>query len=505
MERLKKDPLHGIDSRRSWIVLGSVAWIMLMSTLSIRSAGVIFVGVMEHFRSSREEASWPVSLLNFAISMGALPLGFVCEYWSCQKLLLACTFLVSASSMLCYFAPDLAFISFFFGIVSGTGIAGIYVAVGSLCCQHFSRWTATASSITWASQSLNVFFGPPVANYFQTEYGTPEMFLFLGALTLHGLPAALISKSPPWQTRRSASEATLTKAKLSKQTLDVGTAEAAKKTVVPVEDNHEPPLSLDGVIPEGQMAPPQSHNQQVTAMSCDHQLYCKILMSQDNTPQSSGKQVTPKTSSIQWHESTQPRSMLKAFASPMFYLDSLSLAIQVFTMTTFFQVYVDLAQDRGIEASQAVFLMYVYSVGDFVIRIIGGIVIDRGYITLEVVILFSFLGCVIACEGVAWSVSLVHLLLSSFVYGASSAIMLSLAPSVIIRDFEGQPVPVVLGGMMFVTGFVLLTRPVFVGYFRDNLGKYDGLMHAMAIPSAIFAVVWCWKLISRRRRIAITA
>ncbi|EEC01998.1 monocarboxylate transporter, putative [Ixodes scapularis] len=189
----------------------------------------------------------------------------------------------------------------------------------------------------------------------------------------------------------------------------------------------------------------------------------------------------------------------------MFYLDSLSLGVQVYAMTTFFQVYVDLAQDKGIEASQAIFLMHVYSISDFVVRVVSGVIIDRGYVELETVIMLSFLGCVLACEGVAWSTSLAHLLLSSFVYGASAAIVLSLAPSLIISDFKSQPVPVVLGGMMFFSGLLLLTRPVLVGYFRDNLGKYDGLMHTMAVPNALFAVIWCWKMISRRRRITIAA
>ncbi|CAN7949080.1 unnamed protein product [Ixodes pacificus] len=504
MDRLKKDPHHGLDSRRSWVVLVFMAWIMLMSTLSVRAAGVIFVGILERFKTSREEASWPVSLLNFAISIGGLPLGFVCEYWSCQKLALVCTSLTGAGVVACYFAPDLAFISFFFGIVNGTCIAGIYVVVSALCCQHFDRWTATASSIVWASQSLNVFFGPAAANYFLAEFGTPEMFLLFGALTLHGLPAALVAKSPPWRTRKRAIEPTLLKAIPPKRTTHVGTAEATRRELPVVQEDCGPP---DTAVLQGSL----SDNQQITLASQIPQQDYKIPTFQDATSRSElpvphGKDAAPKSSSIQSYRiPTKLRTTLRIFVSPMFYLDSLSLGVQVYAMTTFFQVYVDLAQDKGIEANQAIFLMHVYCISDFVVRIVGGVIVDRGYVELETVIMLSFLGCVLACEAVAWSTSLAHLLLSSFVYGASAAIVLSLAPSLIISDFRGQPVPVVLGGMMFFSGLLLLTRPVLVGYFRDNLGKYDGLMHTIAVPNALFAIIWFWKMISRRRRITISA
>ncbi|XP_042142639.1 uncharacterized protein LOC8025101 [Ixodes scapularis] len=409
--------------------------------------------------------------------------------------------------MACYFAPDLAFISFFFGIVNGTCIAGIYVVVSALCCQHFERWTATASSIVWASQSLNVFFGPAAANYFLAEFGTPEMFLLFGALTLHGLPAALVTKSPPWQTRKRAIEPTLLEAILPKRTMDVSTAEATRRALPVVQTGRGPPLPPDAAVPQV----PLSHNQQITLVSQSQQQDYNIPTFQDATscselPVPHGKNAAPKSSSIQSYRiPTKLRTTVRVFVSPMFYLDSLSLGVQVYAMTTFFQVYVDLAQDKGIEASQAIFLMHVYSISDFVVRVVSGVIVDRGYVELETVIMLSFLGCVLACEAVAWSTSLAHLLLSSFVYGASAAIVLSLAPSLIISDFKGQPVPVVLGGMMFFSGLLLLTRPVLVGYFRDNLGKYDGLMHTMAVPNALFAVIWCWKMISRRRRITIAA
>lgn len=302
------------------------------------------------------------------------------------------------------------------------------------------------------------------------------MFLLLGALTLQGLPGALLAKSPPWQMKECALEAMPLKAKPSQQTMGVERAKITERELVRVDGKL--PLSPDAAILQGQAPPSYPHHQQVTLISYNHQLDSKTsAMSKDTTlyseqPPPHGQKAMPKPSSSQFRGMTaQLRSTLKVFTAPMFYLNSLSLATQVFTMTTFFQVYVDLAQDKGIEAHQAIYMMHAYSIADFVFRVVGGIVVDRRYVRLEMVVLMSFLGCIVACEAVAWSTSLVHLLLSSLVYGASAAIVLSLAPSIIINDFKGHPIPVVLGGMMFVTGLALLTRPVLVGKFASSLAR----------------------------------
>lgn len=35
----------------------------------VRSAGVMYVGIMNHFRATREEASWPLSVMGAMLSL----------------------------------------------------------------------------------------------------------------------------------------------------------------------------------------------------------------------------------------------------------------------------------------------------------------------------------------------------------------------------------------------------------------------------------------------------
>lgn len=51
-----------MDSPRSWAVAAACCWMNVFTLAMVRSAAVVFVGVLQTFNVSREEASWPVNL-----------------------------------------------------------------------------------------------------------------------------------------------------------------------------------------------------------------------------------------------------------------------------------------------------------------------------------------------------------------------------------------------------------------------------------------------------------
>ncbi|KAM7309995.1 uncharacterized protein ISCGN_006961 [Ixodes scapularis] len=201
MERHTKGPEHGLDSRWSWIVSGFCCWAMLTSTLSVRAGGVIFAQVVQSFDVTREEASMPLTAQFISYYLSAIFHGYLIEAYSCRAVFLACTLTASVSISLCYFAPSLAFITFFFGVLHGGSLTGIAMSTLTILCQHFKRWQATACSLTLSSTGVSVFFIPQLVSYWITMYGTLEAFLFLGAMTLNTLPAVIILRSPPWLSR----------------------------------------------------------------------------------------------------------------------------------------------------------------------------------------------------------------------------------------------------------------------------------------------------------------
>ncbi|KAM7310522.1 monocarboxylate transporter 9 [Ixodes scapularis] len=119
MYTFKKHAWHGQDSARSWAVLALAFWVEFISTMAIRSSGVFCVGILDYFHVTREVASVPVTLSMSARFLGAILLGPMCELWSCQRVLLVCTSVASFGIGICYFAPNVAFISCFLGVLHG--------------------------------------------------------------------------------------------------------------------------------------------------------------------------------------------------------------------------------------------------------------------------------------------------------------------------------------------------------------------------------------------------
>ncbi|CAN7988033.1 unnamed protein product [Ixodes pacificus] len=464
MYTFKKHAWHGQDSGRSWAVLALASWVEFISTMTIRSSGVFCLAIVDYFHVTREVASGPVTLSMSARFMGAILLGLMCELWSCQRVLLVCTSVASFGIGICYFAPNVAFISCFLGVLHGCALSGLSVGLQVLVCQHFKKWRTTACSLISAPQCLNVFFAPQLASFFLAQYGTPALFLLLGAMSLNAVPAVLAVGSPSLFTGKS------------KHAVD------RECQLVPEEQGL---YSSDNEDSGGRS---EAQAEEETLLTCRR-----------TTPTQSTSQPTIAPSSEEL-AGGRPfgrnnfkrllKDSLKAFTSLRFLVDVLSFVIHVYTMTTFFMVHVDLPQDRGIDPSNAIYLVHFYSISEMVMRMLGGFIVDRGYISLPLSMLLSFLGGSVACEGIAWSTSMVSFGISSLLLGLSEGMVIGMMAPLIIRDFKDQSLAIMLGGLRFVIGVVLLTRPPLVRYFRDQIGSYSGLAHVLAAANALGALVW---------------
>ncbi|KAG0417332.1 hypothetical protein HPB47_005692 [Ixodes persulcatus] len=424
MEAGKTRESPGPDSRWSWVVVGFLAWVMATSTLSSRAMGVFYIGIVEHFGVSREEASWPLSLHSTSFCMAGPVFGYLCELWPCQRVLQGCLILSGIGLTLCYFAPNTGFLAIFFGVVHGGALSGTFVVLLQLVCQYFKTWRTTACSITWSSQCLTAFVMSQTADYIRTAYGTPEMFLLIGALSFNAFPAAFVLKSPPWTARRTA-----------QKTNAADSIDARRKH-----------------LPE-----------------------CDALVLTDATVNNDDRSmprhfVLRTTHARSWLGlSSELKATLKVFFSVLYQIDAFSFSVQLLNVTVFFLVNVDLATDGGIDTSQAVYLAHVYSVGDFIVRLLSGLIVDRGYLSLATAMLLGFSGCAAGFEALVWSTSMASFVASSMLLGAGGGFMAPLCGPILTSDFVGRSLPVLFGGLMFMNGLVLIAIPSLVAGYSQAI------------------------------------
>uniref|UniRef100_A0A023G622 Putative monocarboxylate transporter ixodes scapularis monocarboxylate transporter n=1 Tax=Amblyomma triste TaxID=251400 RepID=A0A023G622_AMBTT len=168
-------------------------------------------------------------------------------------------------------------------------------------------------------------------------------------------------------------------------------------------------------------------------------------------------------------------------------------------MATFLIILADVAKDRGVPPSRAVFLMNAFGAGDLVFRPLSGVVIDSKVLSLETVMFLGFLLQAIGYELFVWMTSLPTMVVCSVLIGISNGARCSLQAPALVKDFGIEPLALLMGGSRFLCGALLITRPFLFGYCRDHLGSYDLLLHMVSAANIAFFVAWVLKHFAARR------
>ncbi|XP_040078143.2 monocarboxylate transporter 12 [Ixodes scapularis] len=463
MESLKRHPVFGLDSRWSWITALSCSLCLFMGNVGSRVFGIVYVGIIETFQVSREEATWPLTIFDVVTSFANLLFGFICRRSSSRAVLLGCSFLGPVAIALCYFAPNVAFITGFYGAVNGIAFSGLMVGLHVVIAQYFEKRRATAFSVFYTVAGLNTFFVPPIIEYSLAEFGLRGALLLLGAISLNAFPAAIILRSPPW-------------ADPTRQRHRFTPRPASKEAVQHADEN----------------------------VSLTNDNKANNVTSGDNgttKPSKKSPSTDAKTDRSSFHAA-------KNFLTLRFWVDSTSFGVVYLSLALFVMLVVDLAKDRGVSTADSVYLFHAFSVGDVVMRALNGWIVDAGLLSVNSIMGLGFFVQGIGFVLMVYGVALPALVVASFLLGASIGFRMSLGTIVLILDFGVEALPIMIGGLGVVTALNSWVRAPLVGYFRDKHGSYDGVMLIMAIVSLVYLLIWearffIKKIAQRRRKVQV--
>ncbi|CAN7987304.1 unnamed protein product [Ixodes hexagonus] len=474
---LTRHPTHGIDSSRSWVILAFCCLVLFMSQLSIRVAGILYYGIIETFSASRQEASWPITLLVCLFNLAGPLMGFLCRRYSCRAVLLTSSLSTGVTMSLCFLAPNVLFLSVVLGILHGACLCGTFVGVNVILAQHFEKRRTTAFSLLFTISNLSFLFFPYVAEFFRSDYGCHGTFLLLGGIMLNAFPGSLALRSPPWITEQPLhpgnsvaviveGAATVHQNGPHMTSCHIGSKEDRSR----MNDNQEPTgaTHLHDYAEQEPLKLPENEN-------------CKDL------------KLEPEKATIS--------VTLKNFAAPLFWIDALSFSACIFGMTTFLLLLVDLSTERGVRPIEAVYLFLPFAIADMIVRTFSGSAIDSGIISMDTAMLIGCITEAMSFQCIVWSESYTGLLIGSLLEGVSNGLRLALQAPVMVKDFGVEHLPLMIGGLTFVIGLVLLARPPLIGYYRDYHGTYDGLLHIITAVNVLLTVAWLARIVSERCRL----
>lgn len=478
---LRADPSFGLDSTWSWVTAAFLSWVLCTAMLGQQAIGVLFYGIVDTFGVTRQQASWPIVISGSLISLAGPAMGYLCRRFSCRSVLIISTITTGASASVCWYASSILFLTVVYGVIHGLAVSGAFVAVNVLASQHFERRRTTACSMIFTICGLGILFVPPLAEYFRETYGVRGTFLLLGGLILNAFPAVIIIKSPVWMQLPPTSS--------DKKDLEapIRTNAILTKPALPINGIENDIIAEETEPVLRNPCKPGTGTAYLFKFSPHHML---PLWMRSSPSKQANERVTSQLNTT---------SVARQFWTIEFAVNAISFSVVILGLTTFLLVSVDIATDRGVTPSRAVFLLNAFAASDIVLRPVSGIIIDAGILTLETVMLAGYFLQALALELFVWSTSFPMMLVSSALIGVSNGSRIFLQAPVLVRDFGIESLPLTMGGMAFCIGLVGLTRPILVGYYRDHRGSYDGLLHILAVVNGVLFVTWAVRLAVRKR------
>ncbi|XP_029823784.2 monocarboxylate transporter 1 [Ixodes scapularis] len=478
-----------MDSAKSWVVAAACCWINVFSNAVFRSTAVLFVNMVQSLGMTREEASWPISVMGISYCLSAPVAGNLAKHVAIWKLTVCASLVASVSLAACFFGNSMPFLVVFLGILHGTSL-GFLLLFNTVIGQHFSRYRAIASGIASSGYTIGGLIFPSLFQVLFDEYGTRGGLLLCGGIASHALGGALLYRLPPGANKHlpSTMNGTSTKNGGTRKTKadnfrrDISCAEEIEHSR---PDDYSGSEEMDDEdIQQNSRGSRYSLNKTIQALS-------------DNMPSEKSNIL------VSWFRRNE-RNIFKItlpsfFRLPMFYLIALSYAQIVFNMSTYLTVIVDFATDRDVSKWDAV-LLAIYGVADVASRFGSGWISDKKYIKRSAVMSVHFF---------LWSASYFMLasakhypfhVVSAITAGWSNGATSMLVPVLVMELVDVQQFSFCFGLVTLIIVLPFCLRPVMIGFFRDTLGDYQGMFILLGACLSLSSFVWMWVFVRERRQ-----
>ncbi|KAM7291224.1 uncharacterized protein ISCGN_027797 [Ixodes scapularis] len=526
-----------MDSSTSWIVAAGCCWGNTFAFGIFRSAAIIYTALLNSLNITREEASWPVTLMGIFLCVGGPVAGTLGRRHGIWKLTVPACLVGGLAVSVCFFANGIWFLVVFLGVIYGIAISFITLST-AVIRQHFTRYRAVACGISYAGLTIGGLIFPPLFQYLVDEYSTRGMLLIAGALMLNATAGALLQRlppdttpgPPPFENKDSAyipldenkeNEISLLECASEKGAqLGLNITKASHKRIVALKESSALMLPLKEKIYSDVSGIEECVKGAKLVMSSSEECLSTVKQHQHAKKEhqgdgylkytqvpysglkngarpftetenrskkvksllSEGSEIDDAYYETQKHKVRPKKTNIRFkvnFPSylklPKFYLLSFSNGISTFIMSTYLAVIVDFATDRNISKWNAVLLLTFYSMGDLAARMGSGWITDKGFIGKNFMMAVSLFVCAVSlCLMPFCHAFYLHAFLA-IVVGWCNGATLILVPVFYMDLVDADSFSECFGICIFVAGVMLLPRPLLVGYFRDDLGDYLGL------------------------------
>ncbi|XP_003738259.1 monocarboxylate transporter 12 [Galendromus occidentalis] len=191
-------PATGPDSRRSFMTAALLTLVLCMSSSGFRSAGFLYIGIMDTMKVSRGEASWPLSLIGAVTHLSGVISGPLCQMYSPRPLLLIGTLIASSGMMLSSIAQNVFQLTVTMGLVYGLGNGLVLTTTNIFITQHFVEYRAIAFGIVYGGSTLASVIFPTLLLWLSGFFAFNYVLLTLGGILLNMFVLSLLVYEPEY-------------------------------------------------------------------------------------------------------------------------------------------------------------------------------------------------------------------------------------------------------------------------------------------------------------------
>ncbi|KAK3611188.1 hypothetical protein CHS0354_009441 [Potamilus streckersoni] len=194
-----------------YVVVVSSFMIQVITFGTAQSIGVYNVEFLDYFENSAAAISL-VGSINVGIILGSGPIaGLLMNYLSHRQVALIGASISSIGLTCMPFTPNVEYMYFFYGFLTGLGFCLLYVPSHVLCGLYFQRHRSLATGIAISGQGVGGTVFPYIAYILIDTYGWKGSFFIMSGLSLHNFVFAALLRPPSKHIEREIDKLTAPK------------------------------------------------------------------------------------------------------------------------------------------------------------------------------------------------------------------------------------------------------------------------------------------------------
>ncbi|XP_062468484.1 monocarboxylate transporter 13-like [Pezoporus occidentalis] len=173
------------DGGYGWVVVASAFTVMGLTVAVLKTFGLLFVEIQQHFDELASTTSWITSVTITVFHLGAPAASSLCARYTHRAVVITGGLLAFSGMTLGFLGLNMVWMYATTGFLQGLGISFSWIPAISIVSHYFSKKRALASAIASAGECVFAFMFGPFFQWLISQYGWKGALLIIGGIQLN--------------------------------------------------------------------------------------------------------------------------------------------------------------------------------------------------------------------------------------------------------------------------------------------------------------------------------